>query len=195
VFSLAKFFPCVVGGAVYSKDPEIKKFVNNLMQTAPKNMQLSREIFKNRIQVDAHPSKKNLIKLEQGYAIYDHIFNIRSYSLAVVRRQMKDMALDQRRHHLETIYNEFKNYDYIEVLPNEGISPYMFPLFFEEKICKRIVTLLNENGIESNIYNFDINRNILNPDFKKCVALPCHQGISSAEMDQTVSLVKQGISG
>jgi hypothetical protein len=55
------------------------------------------------------------------------------------------------------------------------------------------VDKLTKNKIESGIYNFDVNRNLLNPDFKECVILPCHQGISSDDINKIINLIKKNL--
>src|ERR1039457_4620538 len=68
VFSLSKCFPCCVGGAIYSRLPEIHDFVEKI--SLGHNARLARSAFKHRMLFDADSSMPNQIKLASTYAIY-----------------------------------------------------------------------------------------------------------------------------
>jgi hypothetical protein len=194
VFSLSKFFPCVVGGAVYSSNSRIIDHLNKTTQVKKKIVsQFSRSIFKNRLELDQGANDKNLLELERGYAIYDKVLPIRFYPLAVVRKQVKEKVLEKRKANYHIIFEEFSNCDYMEYLPRNGITPYVIPVFLPLEMSERVVQKLIELEIESGIYNFDINRNILNPEYKKCIAIPCHQDVSVEQFDKMINIIKREI--
>jgi hypothetical protein len=58
----------------------------------------------------------------------------------------------------------------------------------DESRSKRLVNALRENDIESGQYHFDVNRNMLKPQFVKCVPVPCHQGISETELARIIEI-------
>ena len=44
--------------------------------------------------------------------------------------------------------------------------------------------MLLEKNISTGIYNFDVNRNLFNPLYKKCIWVPVHQGLSTKKMSE-----------
>jgi len=77
------------------------------------------------------------------------------------------------------LLNAFKNKEFI--LENDDINqmaPICYPFLSEDiNLLNRIVKWLRKYNIYVDIYNFDINRNIFNPNYKKCVPLPLYKGI------------------
>jgi len=64
----------------------------------------------------------------------------------------------------------------------------MFPLLNEDELILKLVDVwLQERGVFTGIYHFDINRNMFNPCYRKCVPIPLN---SSIEMELLKSLVK-----
>lgn len=189
VFSLAKFFPCGVSGAIYTEDPKIKDFAKDVLKEH--NPSLARKAFRHRIVTDSAPSQANQIELGRYYAIYDKMLKCSNYSLAVVRQQLMEGALQKRQDNYKLFLDEFAKYDSVETLANDNNAPWVFPLFLNEKLRSKINAALTINNIESGIYHFDINRNMLNPNFKKCIVLPCHQGISENAISHIIKIVKK----
>ena len=50
--------------------------------------------------------------------------------------------------------------------------------FRYEDNLKMMVKKLREKNIFTGIYHFDVNRNILDPNFQKCMWIPVHQGLN-----------------
>lgn len=193
LFSLAKFFPCVVGGAVYTEDPRIKKFVEDVLKEddAP----LGRRAFNQRILFDSNPSARNRKEVVRYYAVYDKIMKIKPYALAVVRHDVMQDNLKRRQRNYNILRQEFDGYDFVETLPIDDVMPWVFPLFLDGGLRDRVVQSLRKNNIESGAYHFDVNRNMLKPDFRKCVPIPCHQGLSEDDMTQIIEIIKRAMRG
>jgi len=188
IFSLAKFFPSVLGGAVYSNNKDILNFVRKTLPEHKSN--LAKQAFINRKLYDANPSEKNQLELGRDFAIYDRLLKCPSYSLDVVRAQINDSALLKRKNNFQLFKEAFRGHDYTDDLFIEDVIPWIAPLFLGDRMNKKLVNALRKNGIESGIYHFDINRNLTDPDFKECVAVPCHQGINMTKM---IKIIKNGI--
>ena len=188
VFSLAKFFPCVTGGAIYTGNPEIRDFIARALpeHDAP----LARSVFRQRAAFDADPSPGNRVELTRDYAIYNRVLKIKPYALAVARSGIGQGLLHRRQSNYQILVQEFSRYDFVETLSSVGVTPWIFPMFLGPHYHDRIVKALTSSGIESGIYHFDVNRNLLNPDFRKCVAVPCHQGLSEDEVARIIGVVK-----
>ena len=192
VFSLAKFFPCVTGGAIYSRDAQLKDFLDRAFTA--QDEQLSKSAFRKRAVFDTDPSSfEHRNELAGSYAVYDKIYDIRPYALAAVRSSMARNPMLKRLTNYQSLAREFSNFDFVETLPSDGIMPWIFPLFVEEPHRTRIAQSLLASGIEAGVYHFDVNRNMLNPDFRKCVAIPCHQGLSESELSSIMEITKSNL--
>jgi hypothetical protein len=132
IFSLSKYFPSVVGGAIYSKNDKILKFVNK--SYVVDNSALAKVVFDQRVKFDANPyEKKNIIDLERNYSVYDRLFACPEYSLTVVKKQIKEGAMNKRAENFDLFREAFRSYDYLEDLFSEKIYPWIIPLFFFKK--------------------------------------------------------------
>jgi dTDP-4-amino-4,6-dideoxygalactose transaminase len=150
-------------------------------------------VFRQRAAFDADHSPENATELARNYAIYDRISRIRPYALSVARSGIAHNTLARRHSNYRVLLQEFSKYDFVETLPADGVMPWIFPLFVEDPHRGKAVKLLTAGGIESGVYHFDVNRNMLNPDFRKCVAIPCHQGLSDNDLSMIVEIVKRAL--
>ena len=66
----------------------------------------------------------------------------------------------------------------------------MMPLFAGSS-NKKIAAALQKAGFESGVYHFDINRNMLQPRFVECAALPCHQHLSQKDIQKIIRIVRR----
>lgn len=192
IFSLAKFFPSVMGGAVYSKDKKIHNFIKDKIKTedSPK---LASATFKNRKKFDVSPNSKNSILLEQYYAVYDKILACPPYSEAVVRNEVVQGLLKNRKRNFNLLKEAFTKTGYMKGLEKENVLPWIVPLFLPGKMNQKVAQALIDRGIESDVLHFDLNRNMLEPDFRECVGVPVHQGITESEMTEIISIIKKAM--
>jgi dTDP-4-amino-4,6-dideoxygalactose transaminase len=192
VFSLAKFFPSVVGGAVYSKNKEILEFVKNAQSHHKSSF--ADEAFQQRVAFDSNPDDENKqIKLRQSYAVYDELYCCPDYSLNVVKEQLENGAIEKRQANFQIFKEAFGNGKYEKDLFKENVLPWVAPLFFSESSNRRVAEALKNKNIESGVYHFDVNRNVLKPDFKECVIVPCHQGIPEKKILEIVEIIRKAV--
>jgi len=186
-FSLAKFFPSVVGGAIYAKNKAVKSFVEN--KFAEDETELAKEVFLRHFQYDNSQTSKNTIELRRDYAIYGKLIRCPDYSLKISRREVAKGAIEKRKANYGLYKMAFSNQKYLSRLMEEDVAPWAVPLFFNQRINKKVVSLLRQNGVKSDVYHFDLNRNMLKPDFKECVPLPCHQGMTEDDIYRIIDIV------
>src|SRR3989338_5045478 len=62
------------------------------------------------------------------------------------------------------------------------VVPFFIPYFAEYEQCACLIRALAEQGIESALYHFDVHRNMFAPRYAPSLIVPCHQGISKAQM-------------
>jgi hypothetical protein len=74
-------------------------------------------------------------------------------------------------------------------LETDGVTPYVIPVKCGEPQSERLVRALRAKGIMTGTYNFDMNRNILDPAFAPCVWIPCHSRIPDARFEEITATV------
>ncbi len=192
LFSLAKFFPCVVGGAIYVKDKQAKNELLKMIEIGHES-HLAEQAFNHRVRYDVSSTHENKIILETFYAIYDKLLKIPEQSLAVVHDEIKNNALEIRKQHFKLYRDALVHLDYAGDLFSENVIPWVVPIFIKENVHQKIIDKLRQRGVESGTYLFDINRNMLKPHFKKCLILPCHQGMQEEDITDIISIIKNNI--
>jgi len=183
IFSMAKFFPCVVGGAVYSKDSSIQEFLKHRVKKAGT---LENEMFREREAFDRDPHSCNIA---QQYAVYPELGGCVPEALDIVRQSIVGGALQERKENVQRLRSELQLEDEFGLF-EDGVLPWVVPFFFERETMLRIVQVLRANDIEAGIFHFDVNRNMLDSDYRECIALPCHDGITETEMQNIIRIVR-----
>lgn len=69
--------------------------------------------------------------------------------------------------------------------------PYAFPYFgaSDEAEERRICSELAQAGIAAGVYHVDVARNILAPDYRRCILIPCHHEISDAQREAVAWII------
>jgi hypothetical protein len=75
-------------------------------------------------------------------------------------------------------------------LEESGIVPYAVPLAVDETRTAALVTALAERGINAGRYQFDFARCVFEPDFRPCVLVPIHSGMSGQGMDRLIDAIE-----
>ena len=189
IFSLAKFFPSVVGGAVYSRHRPLNAFLSGALDD--RKTTLTDEVFRARQRYDERPTEVHQIEVERNYAVYDRLGYCPAPALAVAEREIREGALERRRAILGLFRDAFKPFRQTAKLLRLEVLPWVVPVFLPETACRRIAKRLNAMGIESGVYHFDVHRNMLKPSYKKCLVLPCHQDIPLRLVERIADAVRQ----
>ena len=60
----------------------------------------------------------------------------------------------------------------------DSMAPICYPLVLDDKdLSNKIIKWFESRNIFLGIYNFDVNRNMFDPSYKKSIPLPLYQGI------------------
>ncbi|MFA6171580.1 MAG: DegT/DnrJ/EryC1/StrS family aminotransferase [Patescibacteria group bacterium] len=193
IFSFAKFFSSIAGGAIYSEDKKLKKFAERELSQGEDK--LSRKAFYHNFKVGRKPDKNNLIELERYYAVYDRLGRCPAYSLNKVKSELagENNALARRKKNFFLLREAFKNCRRAELFSADDILPWALPLFTRKGAEEKVVHSLKKINIISGVYHFDVNKNMLKPKFERCVGLPCHQGLGERELEDIIKAVKANI--
>lgn len=179
IWSLSKFFSTPVGGGLYTKDKKLQRFVESAYQNHDKR--LERQTVRGLRRGDA--------EIARAYAVYDRLSICPASAKATAQHEYKSGAIEQRRQNFAVLHKELWSRKEEKLLENSEVVPWMVPLFAGAK-NEKIVAALQHAGFESDVYHFDINRNMLKPHFVECVAVPCHQGMSDADMNGMIDNIR-----
>ena len=187
MWSFSKFFPSVVGGAVCSKDKALLAFVRKSYKKS--DAVLEKKVFAHLVRTHKRPTPVALREVARNYAIYPELFSCPPYAIRAVARELASGALEKRQENFRLLREALWGKAQECLLENSEVCPWVVPLFFGSK-NRQVATALQKRGIESGVYHFDMNRNMLKPHFVECVAVPCHQGISDAVIGSMIDIVK-----
>ncbi len=62
-------------------------------------------------------------------------------------------------------------------------APFAFPYFGRNAGLEATNRALSEVGIDAGIYHVDINRDMADPDYHRCILLPAHQDVTDEHLD------------
>ena len=129
--------------------------------------------------------------VEMSYAVYDRAPQVNKNVLKLLRDYISGDEITKR--HLNTKY--FYQHLGIENIPyinlEQNTSPYVIPYFIKSD-CQGnlIVNELEKINIKTGIYRFDINQNMLSPEFIKVVWIPVHGDIDKCK-ERIVEIIKR----
>lgn len=190
IWSFSKFFPSVVGGAVYTKDTALRNFVKKSYHNS--DTALAKKVFDHLVHTNRNPTKAALREVARNYAVYPELSVCPPYALQAVTHELASGALERRKELFNLLREAFWGKDEASLLQDSEVCPWAVPLFFGKKNA-RVSSVLQKHGIESGVYHFDVNRNMLAPRFVECVLVPCHQGLSNATMESMIQVIRAAL--
>ena len=184
IWSFPKFFPSVAGGALYTTDSE-------LMREAKRSrfdLALEKKVFANLVQTEKKPTKNNLREQTRNSALYHELRKAPPVALKKVAADLQSGAIEKRKANFDILRKRFWGTREDQLVKECEVLPWVVPLFFDSK-NGTVAAALRRLGVECGVYHFDVNRNMLEPDFKECVPIPCHQGISQKQMESIIDAI------
>jgi len=140
--------------------------------------------------------QKNLFRLvEMSYSVYEKSSKIHPLALHSAVKSLSRGSLDIRRSNANYIYNSLANYNVFHDLEMQGVTPYVLPIFHNKQKLDRMVDAFGRIGISSGVYQFDVNRNMLDPKFAPCAWIPIHPGVHRGVLDQVIDIIKRESAG
>jgi dTDP-4-amino-4,6-dideoxygalactose transaminase len=192
VFSFAKTMGTCIGGALISDNEKIIDYVKNFRA---QKKGLSNHLF-NILVFKA--ARKHYFE-DKRYSILDLIYlksidfpNISSKALNLFPPNIETLKkiLQKRKANYEFIKKNIKQ-DYLTVdnNPDINVNPLCVPVFLPVNKIETAKKQLRENGFFVEILHFDVNRNIFEPNYQKCLALPCHQQLTSGQLGLMIEII------
>jgi dTDP-4-amino-4,6-dideoxygalactose transaminase len=187
VYSFSKFFPSIWGGGLFTNDEKLYTWSSNSENIVNKKSfslfaHISKyQINKNSLNLKISNKKKDYWNYLNTllYPGFKDMQKNNSLVKTIVNQYIKKDILKKRVENYNFILKYFKNTQLFSKLETENIYPYVIPLLEKEEKLSKLNIFLNDNGIKTGIYHFDENRNIFNPDFKRCIWLPVHEKVSN----------------
>jgi len=185
IFSFSKFFPLLMGGAILTKNKNAHIFFQEQLKK-------SRDRYRpfltsSKFLANKYQTKQTTELLEMSYALYPYQTTISHSAQKILTQHLPD--LEKRRLNYQTVKSILGN---TACLPEhkDEVLPYVVPLFSSLNKLDKLVSLIRRSGFFSNIYHFDANRNIFNPNFLPVVWLPIHQGIKNQNLIHLCQAIK-----
>lgn len=189
IFSLAKMFSLAQAGAMVSRNTNLVSYAKESVSHGH-NPFISNLAHLSRIMNENGDNSFWQKVQEMAYARIETAKKISPMSLNMARKEMHDGAMKRRQENYHFLLDYFKDYDFFQNLERDVI-PYVVPLIAKEDLLQKIKNKLLVSGIWTDLYHFDVNRNMLNPEFKRCVWIPIHQGINISDMEKICKLIKE----
>ena len=198
IFSMPKFFNVsgMVGGIVV-RNVELEEKLRSIVALTPNETEdvssWMREIIASGFDSEAPLLKKMFIN--SAYELLSQFIKPSQNNLAGFPSSVYEIRKigQQRRLRMEFIVDFFgKNAFPESLLCDYGrIIPFAMPCFSikDESLREKANNLLSEIGVHAGIYQFDINRNYRNPEYKSCILLPCHQNVPLNRLGQACEII------
>lgn len=188
IFSFSKWFFCFALGGIKSRSAEFISYVREETARTPFGLTAFKDLTKYWAESQVFGRYANLF-LKMSYAIYGDALKASSFARRLLIGKLdQEVAVRQRRY--QYFIQATEHLDICDHLEKEHVTPYVIPIRLPPGKEERVVRALLEKGIESGIYQFDLNRNLLEPKFVPTVWIPCHSGIS----DKTFELITETVS-
>jgi len=197
IFSFPKVFPTVMGGFLLTNDEEIIEYSlkfresrKSILRSIFLNLMMF-VVYENQIQGEVRRSEFLKECLEMCYSVNVDFPRVNGPLSSMINNAVSNFeSLDSRVKNLEVYKSNFSR-NYLETLEKDcTVVPYLVPYFDSVDKLLKINHELIKNNIESSIMHFDVNKNIFDNNYVKCLALPCHQGLSQNDVKFICNLVK-----
>ena len=185
IISFPKIFPTYVGGAVLSKNKDI---IASMRETRSQPRSFGHHLFD---LISVYAARQNYLLRSLPFlatAIYIKSIHFPRITLSALRRfppTLEDIKSDiaRRKYIFQTLKKKAgPKYHPFELDDDSDVIPLCVPIFFPEEKLRAAQQMLKEKNIIADILHFDVNRNIFNPHYKKCLAFPCHQYVTDEEL-------------
>jgi hypothetical protein len=196
IFSLQKFFPMngLIGGIIV-QDTEvatnIRHAVNSSLDERADIRDWMREVLFDFYKAESEAD----ILVDSAFELLLKYVRPDPINLGGFPTSLEDVAEagEARKSRIEI----FKAFHGHESFPErfwdarELIIPFAIPYFGQGGIdvLPYINSALADQGVRAGIYHVDINRNMGNPDYRRCVLVPCHQEISLSDFENICRII------
>lgn len=204
ILSLSKNLPTILGGCLATDDERVIDYVHDYVA---EKRGLWRGIASN-IWIAAmfmssgafSPRTRELVR-PLAEMLYSQLTEYPNPNWAVSRLSLKallklDEGITRQRKNLAIFKGYFAGDGYREdIEAGCEVVPLLAPYFDKKEKLSRIVESLRELDVETEIQHFDVERNVLQPDYRRCVPIPMHQNITGKMMHRICRAIAKGRQG
>jgi DegT/DnrJ/EryC1/StrS aminotransferase family len=194
IYSFSKFTFCFALGGVSFREADFSGYLDSAIKRQPRLLRSAINLFKLIDEFNLSDDRPRLPSLMTrgriaAYSLYGESLAPSKRAIALWAGNGPEELATRRRYfaHLRDRTRDLGICDHLETV---GVAPYAIPVRMPDAKARLLVARLDEEGIHTGIYRFDMNRCFLEPNFAPCVLLPCHGGISGAEFDKIVEIVR-----
>lgn len=192
LFSFPKIFSTYTGGMLASSNADLIAYVTAMKKK--KEGIFFRRLRKESLELmrKYYADQKESPMLEVCYSAYPYLMHIDKESLKLFpsTQEYFDECLKKRKENFSYIKEQMKSFLYNSNLETASdVYPFAVPIFASDDMLEKIKRALALNNFLVEILHFDIERNMLNPNYQKCVALPCHQLIEKRRLEEMVEII------
>jgi len=193
IFSFSKIFPSLMGGAIVTKDEQLAAFAKNFIKKSKTWLGLycyfSKWLTEKFSSGFLNKSGNRLV--EMSYAVHEQAAHMPKFARQKVIFSIKNQDIKKRLTNKEYFLQNFNNTNFFNKISQKNIIPYVLPLFAEEVLLHKLKKQLIARGILTDIYHFDTNQDMSEPNFEKCLWIPIHPGIKEKERRLITSIIRQ----
>jgi len=195
LFSFSKFCFCMTLGGITTSFSDFGDFFDQAIQGERKLLVPLLNFAKVLSDLSLVSSSEKFKKISRQllfmtYALYGESPYFSSYAKGLWETKKKS-EIDARVKYYHDFRDRFDHLGLCDHLESTGVTPYVIPIIAPIEKLLRCELKLKEAGFATGIYNFDVNRNILNPSFQKCLWVLCGGAIPSNMLNRQLEIIKK----
>lgn len=193
LYSFSKWLYCFALGGVCSKYEEFYAFANDSIDKTYFGLTSFKDIAKFMHDFALSKNYSNFEKyarilLGMSYSTYGDALRPASYAKSLCFEKIRN-EINVRTARYRYFCDKVDHLGICDHLLRDGIVPYLIPIYVDKNKSINIVKLLLQKNVETGLYCFDSNRNMLAPEYISCICLPCHSGISDAKFEEILETI------
>ncbi len=202
IYSFPKTLGTVLGGCLVTDNSRILDFAREYMRARDR---LGWKLFSNLsllpvamvyAGVEGKAGERATQALEMAYSRFVEFPNPnpRVCKLFPLTRLELQATWQARRRNLQIFASYFQGSEYPEDLESESeVVPFTVPYFHAPEMLSAVLDRLRSIRVKSDMYHFDVRRNLLAPDYRLCIPVPVHQNISESFMRTICETIRAAV--
>jgi len=193
IYSFSKFLFCYALGGIRYKNKEFKIYLSKQLK---KSSSLLVYFLNSTKLINDYSNKYPHLPIKQmanylirmSYSLYGVSFKYSKSSKKLFYNKL-DNEIDIRIKRYKYFLEKTNKTGICDHLEQSEICPYIIPINVKKKHQDKVVTKLKNIGIQTGIYHFDMARFMFEPDFKPCIWVFCHSGITDNFFEKQIDII------
>jgi len=134
--------------------------------------------------------KRSLSRFQEAMQfVTDLSRNPYRFSLETMGADIRKRSKEKRRENHGILKSALKGTGCLKGLP-EDVTPSVLPIFGRKEFLSRAGEGLRAAGFNTHEYHFDIQRNMFNPHWVKCIPVPLHRQIPAGKIEKAGRIIR-----